>query len=240
MSAVDGRDRLLRVDISHSTQPTHPPGPPRCPCRSRRSRQLASVVQHPLGRWAISFRQACQVDHIHPDREGLNSGDPSDEALAFSERAAPPSPLQAGAPAWMTPGLLRSPLHHQGRRLGGSRGACRSGFLRGRRSRPGHNHAGAPARRGLGGVEYSKDARGRFGGGYSALDIRYEDGAATLEADPRKGAMLSALTRRRQSKPAPLQAAGAQAPVPVLPAAGRMSRIRTCANCAPSATHRRN
>ena len=93
------------------------------------------------------------------------SEDPFDEALAFLERAAPPSPLQAGAPAWQTPGLLRSPLHHQGRRSGNSSSACRSGPLRGRRSRPGQLHAGAPARRGLGGVEYSKDARGRFGGG---------------------------------------------------------------------------
>ena len=100
------------------------------------------------------------------------SEDPFDEALAFSERAAPPSPagpqprrarlprpvqtaagqfgaaglgpLQAGAPAWLTPGLLRSPLHHQGRRSGSSRGACRSGLLRGRRSRPGQIHAGGP------------------------------------------------------------------------------------------------
>ena len=97
-------------------------------------------------------------------RHKLKSGDPSDQALAFLDRAAPPSPLQAGAPAWATPGPLRSPLHHQGRRSGTSRSACRSGLVRGRRSRPGQIHAGAPAWRGLRGVEYSKDARGRFEG----------------------------------------------------------------------------
>ena len=59
-------------------------------------------------------------------RNQLKSGDPSDQALAFLERAAPPGPLQAGAPAWRTPGLLRSPLHHQGLRPAGSRGARRS------------------------------------------------------------------------------------------------------------------
>ena len=133
----------------------------------------------------------------------LKSRDPSDQALASLERAAPPSPagpqprrarlprpvqsaagqigaaglgpLQAGAPAWQTPGLLRSPLHHQGRRSGSSRGACRSGLLRGRRSRPGQIHAGAPAWRGLGGVVYSKDARGRFEGG-----IRHSSTAQTI------------------------------------------------------------
>ena len=99
------------------------------------------------------------------------------------------------------------------------------GLLRGRRSRPGHNHAGAPARRGLGGVEYSKDARGRFGGG-----IRHSISAQRM----------APLTRTQQTTPAPPQPAPAQAPLLALPAAGRRSRIRTCANCAPSATRRRN
>ena len=72
------------------------------------------------------------------------SEDPFDNALAFFERAAPPSPLRAGAPAWLTPGLLRSPLHHQSRRSGSSHGAYRSGLVRGRRSRPGQVHAGGP------------------------------------------------------------------------------------------------
>ena len=99
-------------------------------------------------------------------RNTLKSGDPSDQALASLERAAPPSPLQAGAPAWLTPGLLRSPLHHQRRHSCSSRGAYRSGHLRGRRSRPGHLHAGGPRSEGaLGGAKHSKDARGRFEGG---------------------------------------------------------------------------
>ena len=61
-------------------------------------------------------------------RNALKSGDPSGETLAFFERAAPPRPLQAGAPAWLTPGRLRRPLHHQGQRPAISRGACRSGL----------------------------------------------------------------------------------------------------------------
>ena len=73
---------------------------------------------------------------------------PSKRPLASSEYSTPPSPLQAGAPAWLTPGPLRGPLHHQGLSTGTSRGLCRSGLLRGRRSRPGHVHAGAPSRRG--------------------------------------------------------------------------------------------
>ena len=38
------------------------------------------------------------------------SGDPSDQPLAAFERATPPSPLRAGAPAWSWPGRLRCPL----------------------------------------------------------------------------------------------------------------------------------
>ena len=106
------------------------------------------------------------------NRNHLKSRDPSDQALASLERAAPPSPagpqprrarlpravqtaagqfgaaalgpLKAGAPAWQTPGRLRRPLHHQSRRSGSSRGTRRSGLVRGRRSRPGQVHAGGP------------------------------------------------------------------------------------------------
>ena len=44
----------------------------------------------------------------------------------------------------------------------------------------------------------------------------------------------------RQTRPATAQPAPAQDPLPVWPTAGRRSRIRTCGNCAPGATHRRN
>ena len=103
-------------------------------------------------------------DRCQQGSKAQKSEDPFDETLAFFERAAPPSP-QAGAPAWIWPGLLRSPLHHQGRRSGSSRSACRSGLLRGRRSRPGQVHAGGPRSEGpWGGAKHSKDARGHFGG----------------------------------------------------------------------------
>ena len=66
-------------------------------------------------------RQSISHCEITPcARNALKSGDPSDQSLAFFERAAPPSPLQAGAPACLTPGPLRGPLHHQGRRSGSS------------------------------------------------------------------------------------------------------------------------
>ena len=91
-------------------------------------------------------------DRCQQGSKAQKSEDPFDETLAFFERAAPPSP-QAGAPAWIWPGLLRSPLHHQGRRSGSSRSACRSGLLRGRRSRPGQVHAGGPRSEGPWGGE---------------------------------------------------------------------------------------
>ena len=84
---------------------------------------------------------------------------PSKRPLASFEYSTPPSPLQAGAPAWLTPGLLCSPLHHQGLRPANNRGARRSGLLRGPRSGPGKAHAGAPAWRGLGGAARSRNAR---------------------------------------------------------------------------------
>ena len=56
------------------------------------------------------------------------SEDSFDEALAFFVRAAPPSPLQAGAPAWAAPGPLRGPLHHQGRRSCRSKALVEAGF----------------------------------------------------------------------------------------------------------------
>ena len=119
------------------------------------------------------------------------SEDPFDKALAFSERAAPPSPLQAGTPAWLTPGLLRSPLNHQVLRPANVRGARQSGLLRGRRSRPGQPHAGGPRSEGaLGGAKHSKDARGRFGGG-----IGHSSTAQTL-ATPQKVSTRQSSTRQ--------------------------------------------
>ena len=48
----------------------------------------------------------------------------------------PPAP-ERRALARVSPGMLYSPLHHQGLRAGSSRGACRSALVRRRRSRPG-------------------------------------------------------------------------------------------------------
>ena len=73
---------------------------------------------------------------------------------------SPQPPSERRAPAWWTPGPLRGPLHHQGRRSGSSRGARRRELVRGRRSRPGQAHAGGPRSEGaLGGAKHSKDAR---------------------------------------------------------------------------------
>ena len=41
---------------------------------------------------------------------GFQANSSFDEALAAFEHAAPPSPLRAGAPAWISPGPLRGPL----------------------------------------------------------------------------------------------------------------------------------
>ena len=87
----------------------------------------------PPGLWDAHEKQIISYCEIHPamrsssandmHRQGSKaqkSEDPFDEAQALFERAAPPSPLQAGAPAWLTPGPLRGSLHHQGRRSGSS------------------------------------------------------------------------------------------------------------------------
>ena len=81
----------------------------------------------------------------------LKSEDPPDQTLAFIERAAPPSP-QAGAPAWPTPGLLRSPLQHQSRHSGRSRSDCRS------------EHASVDGQRRAAGRRASRGLDGESGG----------------------------------------------------------------------------
>ena len=87
-------------------------------------------------------RRSCSAnDRCRQGSKAQKSGYPFDQTLAFFERAAPPSPagpqprrarlprpvqtaagqfgaaglgpLQAGAPAWLTPGPLRGPLQHQ-------------------------------------------------------------------------------------------------------------------------------
>ena len=92
----------------------------------------------------LAFLSFAANDRLDRGSGARKSEDPSDQTLAFFERAAPPSPLQAGAPAWVTPGRLRRPLHHQGPRSAGSRGVRRRVLKRGPRSGPGVTHAGGP------------------------------------------------------------------------------------------------
>ena len=77
--------------------------------------------------------------------------------------------------------------------------------------------------------------RGVFGTGYSLRGWRRDVGNRSPERRNARRPDPNPKTRPATPQPAP-----AQDPSPVSPAAGRMSRIRTCANFSPGATHRRN
>ena len=156
----------LRPDVLGSCGPNTPAAGPSlwlgavCKTGWGGGRNLASALPHEKQ----SLPQCEMTPHA---RNALKSGDPSDQTLAFFEHAAPPSPLQAGAPERVSPGPLRGPLQHQCMPLRTSEAP--PSFLREQRaqtgdrryvsSRLGVSHAGAPAWRGLGGAAWSKNAR---------------------------------------------------------------------------------
>ena len=104
-----------------------------------------------IPRWACPVKKQNFLQcEMMSARKALKSGDPSDLTLAILEPAAPPSPVgpqprrarlphpvQAGAPAWMSPGLLRSPLNTRASDFAGSKCFGRFSANNGRRQGPG-------------------------------------------------------------------------------------------------------
>ena len=67
---------------------------------------------------------------------GFLTNSPFDRALASFEHAAPPRPLRAGAPAWISPGRLRRPLKGNIPRIATSKHIGRCSAISWRQHRP--------------------------------------------------------------------------------------------------------